>query len=117
MKQIEIILQPAKMEKVIDRINRYWVEEEQPRGVSIENIMGYGNQRGLVRMYRGVVEGTNIIPKTRLDIVVADNEVERIVEIISDVCWEGKFGDGKIFIRNCVDAYRIRTSEHGDQAL
>ncbi|BBF44871.1 nitrogen regulatory protein P-II [Lachnospiraceae bacterium KM106-2] len=117
MKEIEIILKPEKMDITIDRINRFWIEEEDAKGVSTENIMGYGNQKGNVRLYRGVVEGSNMLLKCKLDIVVPDDQVDRIIEIVSDTCREGKYGDGKIFIQDCEEAYRIRTGESGDDAL
>ncbi|MDR1764750.1 MAG: P-II family nitrogen regulator [Lachnospiraceae bacterium] len=117
MKQISVIINPSRLEDLKNRINRYWIEEVDPKGVSITGIMGYGNQKGHVRVYRGIVSTSTVLPKTLVEVVVPDSEVERMIEIVTDACRTGEIGDGKIFVQDVVDAVRIRTGERGDGAL
>lgn len=112
MKMIQVILKPEKLE-----VLKQALEEVNANGLNITSIMGCGNQKGYIRMYRGVKQSVNILPKIKMDIVVADEEAEDIISVIMDTLADGSYGDGKIFIRSVEEAVRVRTGETGEKAL
>ncbi|MDO4554902.1 MAG: P-II family nitrogen regulator [Lachnospiraceae bacterium] len=112
MKMVQVVLKPEKLE-----ILKQALEENDAKGLNVTSIMGCGNQKGYIRMYRGVKQSVNILPKIKLDIVVADNEVEKVVDIVMDALADGSYGDGKIFIRSVEEVVRVRTGETGVGAL
>lgn len=112
MKMIQVVLKPERLE-----VLKQALEEADAKGMNITSIMGCGNQKGYIRMYRGVRQSVNILPKIKMDIVVSDDETERIIGVIMDVLADGSYGDGKIFIRSVEEAVRVRTGETGVKAL
>lgn len=112
MKMIEAIIRQNKMNEVLDELSRH-----QIYGVTVTQVMGCGLQMGKTQFYRGNEYTINLHPKTKLEIVVKDTWVDEVVEAIIKVAKTGEIGDGKIFIRNVEDAYRIRTGERGEDAL
>ncbi len=112
MKKLEIIVKPEKLDdlKVI-------LDECKANGVMVSNIMGYGTQKGFKRIYRGNEYFVNLLPKIKVETVVADDLAEVIVEKITKEIATGYIGDGKIFIYNVEDAVRVRTGERGAEAL
>lgn len=112
MKKIECIIRPEKLEEVKDALNQLGI-----KGMTVSQVMGCGLQKGKTEYYRGVEININLLPKIKLELIVKDNEVDRIVDIIIKVARSGKIGDGKIFIYNVEDAVRIRTGEKGESAI
>jgi len=112
MKKIEAIIRPFKLEKVKEALM-----EEGIHGLTISEVRGYGRQKGHTETYRGSEYQIEFIPKIKIEIVVDDSVVEKIIESIISTANTGQVGDGKIFISNIEDAIRIRTKESGTDAL
>lgn len=112
MKKIEAIIRPGKMTEVLDELNKMKVF-----GITVTQVMGCGKQLGRTQYYRGQKYTVNLLPKTKIEIVVNDNYVDEIVEAIIRVTRTGEIGDGKIFIYNTEDSLRIRTGDRGEDAL
>ena len=112
MKKLEIIIKPEKLEDL-----KAILDESEVNGLNIVNIMGYGNQKGIVKKYRGAEYKTNLLPKIKVETVVTQEKAEALVEKIVKEINTGNYGDGKIFVYEVEDAVRIRTGERGEQAL
>ncbi len=112
MKKIEAIIRPFKLEAVKDALL-----EEGVKGITISEVRGYGRQKGHTETYRGSEYQIEFIPKTKVEIIVVDEQVDKIVDTIIKVASSEKIGDGKIFISNIEDVIRIRTGESGVDAL
>ena len=112
MKKLEIVIQPEKLEDL-----KSILDENQVNGLMISNIMGYGNQKGHKKVYRGAEYNVNLLPKVKVETVV-DSEIanDLIDKIVSEIS-TGTYGDGKIFVYDVEDAVRIRTGERGSDAL
>ena len=112
MKRIEAYIRLNKLEQVKEAL-----EEIGIRGMSVEQIRGYGRQLGRTDKYRGSTYAVNLLPKQKIEIVVKDDEVEEAIEAIIKVSQTGEIGDGKIFVSEVIDAIRVRTGERGDSAI
>lgn len=112
MKKLEIIVRPEKLENL-----KTILEGCNVNGVMISNVMGYGNQKGYTQMYRGTAYTVNLLPKMKVETVVAEETAEEIIEKVVKEITTGTYGDGKIFIYDVQDAVRIRTGERGETAL
>lgn len=112
MKKLEMVIKPEKLESL-----KSILDDSQASGVMITNIMGYGNQKGFTRMYRGTTYAVNLLPKVKVETVVSDDAVEDIIEKVTKAISTGNYGDGKIFVYDVADAVRIRTGERGEDAL
>lgn len=112
MKRVEAIIRPHKLEEV-----REALLEKGIKGMTIEEVKGFGRQKGHSEVYRGSEYKIDFLPKVRLEVVVPDQMLDEVVTTISDVARTGQVGDGKIFISTIDDAIRIRTKESGDLAL
>ncbi len=112
MKKIEAIIRPFKLEAVKDALL-----EEGVKGITISEVRGYGRQKGHTETYRGSEYQIEFIPKTKIEIIVVDEQVDKIVDTIVKVASSEQIGDGKIFISNIEDVIRIRTGESGVDAL
>ena len=112
MKKIEAIIRPERLEELKDAFLGVNVH-----GLTVSQIQGCGNQHGWTEYYRGTEVIMNMVPKIKVEIVVADERLERAIEIIQETVRTGEVGDGKIFIFPVEDAIRIRTGERGDAAL
>jgi nitrogen regulatory protein PII len=112
MKKIEAIIRPFKLEDVKEALL-----EEGVRGLTISEVRGYGRQKGHTETYRGSEYRIEFVPKIKIEVVVDDSKVEKIVDSILKTAKTGQVGDGKIFIHNIADAVRIRTDESGKDAL
>lgn len=112
MKKIEAIIRPEKLESL-----RRALEQVGCSGLMISEIEGHGKQKGVVQQWRGERYKVELLPKLKLEIVVKDQDVERITKTIIDNTKTGEIGDGKIFIYNIENAIRIRTGEKGEPAL
>lgn len=112
MKLIIALIKPFKLEDV-----RMALTEIGVQGLMVSEVKGYGRQSGHTEIYRGAEYVVNFVPKVKLEIVAADDRIEKIVETIAATARTGKIGDGKIFIANIEQAMRVRTGETGDDAL
>ena len=112
MKKLEIIIKPEKLEDL-----RAILDENEVNGMNIVNTMGYGNQKGIVKKYRGAEYKVNLLPKIKVETVVTDEKAEILIDRIVEEIKTGNYGDGKIFVLDVEDAVRIRTGEHGTEAL
>ena len=112
MKKIEAIIRPFKLEDV-----KAALIEEGIRGLTISEVRGYGRQKGHTETYRGSEYRIEFVPKIKIEVIVEDSNVEKIVEAILRTAKTGQVGDGKIFIYNVDDTVRIRTDESGKAAL
>ena len=112
MKLVIAIIKPFKLEDVRDALTAIGV-----RGMTITEVKGYGRQKGHTEIYRGAEYAVNFLPKIRIEIVVATDEADRVVEAISAAAKTGQIGDGKIFVAPIEQAVRIRTGETDAGAL
>jgi len=112
MKKIEAIIKPFKLDDVKEAIS-----EIGNFGMTISEVKGFGRQKGHTELYRGAEYVIDFLPKLKIEIVVDDELVDKVVEAIATAARTGKVGDGKIFIIPVEDAIRIRTGERGDAAI
>ncbi len=112
MKKIEAIIRPFKIDDVREALSEIGV-----RGLTLTEVKGYGRQKGHTEVYRGSEYQIDFLPKLKLEIVVADDSADKVVDTIIKSARTGQVGDGKIFIYDVTDAVRIRTEESGETAL
>ena len=112
MKLIIAVIQPFKLEEVRAALTDLGIQ-----GLMVSEIQGYGRQSGHTEIYRGAEYTVNFVPKIKLEIVVADETVTKVVDTISSTAKTGKIGDGKIFVTSVESALRIRTDETGEDAI
>ena len=112
MKKIEAIIRPHLLENVKDALQSLGVQ-----GMTISEVRGFGRQKGHTEMYRGSEYKVEFVPKIKLELVLDDEVIEGALDAIAKAARTGKFGDGKIFVFTVEDAIRIRTGEHGEQAV
>lgn len=112
MKKIEAIIKPFKLDDVKDALNKIGVN-----GMTINEVKGFGRQRGHKEIYRGAEYQIDFVPKVKIDVVVDSSLVDQVVEAISRSANTGKIGDGKIFVLPVDEAVRIRTGETGESAI
>ena len=112
MKMIVAYIKPFKLDEVKAAIQEIGIS-----GMSVTEVKGFGRQKGHTELYRGSEYHTDFIPKVKLEIVVADELVEKAVSVIADKGRTGKIGDGKIFVLTVESALRIRTGETGKEVL
>jgi len=112
MKKLEIIIRAEKMESLKQALDEIGI-----KGMTVVAVMGCGNQKGRLEIYRGTEITLNLLHKLKIEIVIADDLVDKVVKKTRDVVGTGKVGDGKIFIFNVENAIRIRTGEEGDAAI
>jgi nitrogen regulatory protein P-II 1 len=112
MKKIEAIIRPFKLDEVKEAL-----VEEGIKGLTISEVRGYGRQKGHTETYRGSEYQIEFIPKIKIEVVVDDPLVEKVVDAILKTAKTGQVGDGKIFISEIQEVIRIRTEESGNQAL
>ena len=112
MTKVEAIIQPAKLEAVKNALHEIGVE-----GMTVLDARGHGRQKGHTESYRGREYQVDLIPKVKLEMVLADSMVDKVVQAIANSARTGKIGDGKIFLTRIDDAIRIRNDERGEHAL
>ena len=112
MKLIKAIIKPFKLEEVKDALSEIGVE-----GMTVSEVKGFGRQKGHTELYRGAEYVIDFLPKIKLDIIVSDKMVRKVIEAISAAAHTGKIGDGKIFVSSIDQAIRIRTGEKGNEAI
>lgn len=112
MKKIEAILKPFKLDTVKNALNELGI-----KGMTVSEVKGYGRQKGHTEIYRGAEYVIDFVPKIRIDIVVDDDMVDKVVETIMNAARTGKIGDGKIFVQPVEQVIRVRTGETGSEAV
>lgn len=112
MKMIIAIIQPNRLEDVIEELYKHDINL-----ITVSEVMGHGRQKGITEVYRGVKEMGNLLRKIRLDIAVNDDYVETTISAILKGAKSGKLGDGKIFVLDLDQCIRIRTEEKGPDAI
>lgn len=112
MKKIEAIIKPFKLDEVKEALNTIGVQ-----GMTVTEVKGFGRQKGHVELYRGAEYDISFIPKVKLDVVVAEGMVDKVVDTIKEKAKSGKIGDGKIFVSSLEQIVRIRTGETGESAI
>lgn len=112
MKRVEAIVRIFKLEDVKNALSAKGI-----CGMTITDVKGFGRQKGHTEMYRGTEYKVDFVPKAKIDVVVADESLQLVLETIMRTAQTGQIGDGKIFVSDLTDAIRIRTGETGEQAI
>jgi nitrogen regulatory protein PII len=112
MKMITAIIKPFRLDDVRDALNQIGIS-----GMTVEEVKGYGRQKGHTELYRGAEYVVEFQPKVRLQLAISDDRVEAAIEAICKAANTGKIGDGKIFVSALEQSIRIRTGETGNDAL
>jgi len=112
MKKVETIIKPFKLEEVKEGLAAVGVQ-----GMTVSEVKGFGRQKGHSEIYRGAEYTIDFVPKVKMEIVVDDAVVDKVVDVILTEAKTGNIGDGKIFILPVENAYRIRTGEQGKDAI
>ena len=112
MKLITAIVKPFKLDDVREALTDIGVS-----GVTVTEVKGFGRQKGHTELYRGAEYVVDFLPKAKIEVALADGQVEQAVEVILKAANTGKIGDGKVFVSNLEQVIRIRTGETGEEAL
>src|ERR1035438_3896830 len=112
MKKIEAVIQPYKLDDVKEALLKIGVE-----GITVSEVRGHGRQKGHTEVYRGAEYKVDLLPKIKLEVVVAAERVNQIIETLAAAARSGKIGDGKIFVSSMEEAIRIRNGDWGETAL
>lgn len=112
MKLITAVIKPFKLDAVREALSDIGVQ-----GITVTEVKGFGRQKGHTELYRGAEYVVDFLPKTKLEVAVADGQLDSVVESISKAAHSGKIGDGKIFVTELEQVIRIRTGEAGEDAL
>lgn len=112
MKLVTAIIKPFKLDDVRSALSQIGVQ-----GVTVTEVKGFGRQKGHTELYRGAEYVVDFLPKVKLEIAVAEGDVERAIEAIINTANSGKIGDGKIFVSSLEQVIRIRTGETGEEAI
>lgn len=112
MKMVEAIVKPFKLDEVKEALTKAGIQ-----GMTVEEVKGFGRQKGHTELYRGAEYTVDFLPKVKIQILVPDDKVGTVVETITNSAKTGKIGDGKIFVRAVEEVIRIRTGERGPEAI
>lgn len=112
MKLIKAIIKPFKLDDVREALSEIGVT-----GITVSEVKGFGRQKGHTELYRGAEYVVDFLPKVKIETVVDDDAVDKVIDAIRSAANTGKIGDGKIFVLNVEQAVRIRTGESGSEAL
>jgi nitrogen regulatory protein PII len=112
MKKIEAIIKPFKLDEVKDALNAIGIH-----GMTVTEVKGFGRQKGHVEVYRGTEYEVSFLPKIKIEVVVPDSIIEKVITTIIEKAKTGNIGDGKIFLYSLEDVIRIRTGEKGEAAI
>ena len=112
MKLVQAVIKPFKLDDVRDALAKVGIE-----GLTVTEAKGFGRQKGHTEVYRGAEYEVDLLPKTLLEVVVRDDQLEAVVGTIADTAQTGKIGDGKIFVFEVEQVIRIRTGEEGEAAI
>ena len=112
MKKIEAIIQPFKLEPVKEALHALSVQ-----GMTVSEVKGFGVQKGIREVYRGMEYQVDLLPKVKIEMVVSDERSQEVVQTVVTSARTGKIGDGKVFVYDVAEAIRIRNDDRGDGAL
>ena len=112
MKKVEAVIKPFKLDEVKNALSQVGVQ-----GLTVTEVRGFGRQKGHKEQYRGAEYTVDLVPKVKIEVVVADGSVQQVVDAITKAARTGEIGDGKIFVSNLEQVVRIRTGEKGEQAV
>jgi nitrogen regulatory protein P-II 1 len=112
MKKVEAIIKPFKLDEVKEALSNIGSQ-----GLTVTEVKGFGRQKGHTELYRGAEYVVDFLPKVKLEIIVTDDNVAKVVEAIESAAKTGRIGDGKIFVLPVEEVVRIRTGERGGEAL
>ena len=112
MKLVTAIIKPFKLDDVRESLSEIGVQ-----GITVTEVKGFGRQKGHTELYRGAEYVVDFLPKVKIDVAIADDQLDRVIEAISKAANTGKIGDGKIFVVSLEQAIRIRTGETGTDAI
>ncbi len=112
MKMVEAIVKPFKLDEVKEALTKAGVQ-----GMTVEEVKGFGRQKGHTELYRGAEYSVDFLPKVKIQILVGDDKAAEVVQLITDAAKTGKIGDGKIFVTSVEEVIRIRTGEKGVDAI
>jgi nitrogen regulatory protein P-II 2 len=112
MKFISAIIKPFKLDEVRESLSAIGVQ-----GITVTEVKGFGRQKGHTELYRGAEYVVDFLPKVKIEIAISDEILDQVVDAIEKAAATGKIGDGKIFVFNLEQVYRIRTGETGAEAL
>lgn len=112
MKKIEAIIRPEKLDTIVEKLS----ELTYP-GMTISDVRGHGKQMGVTHRWRGAEYRVKYLPKIKIEIVVLDEDVSRVVSTIVNAARTGSIGDGKVFVYDIEEAVRVRTGENGIRAI
>jgi nitrogen regulatory protein P-II 1 len=112
MKKVDAIVKPFKLDEVKDKLNEIGVQ-----GITVTEVKGFGRQKGHTELYRGAEYVVDFLPKLKMEIVVADDQLKEVINALMKAAQTGQIGDGKIFVSDLEDVIRIRTGERGKEAI
>ena len=112
MKMVEAIVKPFKLDEIKESLTKSGVQ-----GMTVEEVKGFGRQKGHTELYRGAEYSVDFLPKVKIEILVPDDKAATVVELITESARTGKIGDGKIFVTSIEEVIRIRTGEKGEDAI
>ena len=112
MKKIEAIIKPFKLDEVKEALHDVGIQ-----GITVLEAKGFGGQKGHTELYRGAEYVVDFLPEVKIEVVIEDSLLERVVDAIQNAAQTGRIGDGKIFISTIDEAIRIRTGERGAEAV
>lgn len=112
MKKVEAIIKPFKLEEVKDSLAAAGVQ-----GITVSEVKGFGRQKGHTELYRGAEYIVDFLPKVKIEVVVTDDDVDKVTEAIQSAAKTDRIGDGKIFVLPMQEVIRIRTGETGSEAI
>jgi nitrogen regulatory protein P-II 1 len=112
VKKIEAVIKPFKLDEVKSALLAIGVQ-----GMTVAEVRGFGRQKGHTELYRGAEYVVDLLPKVKLEVVVGDDQADKVVATIRDAASTGRIGDGKVFVSEALDAVRIRTGERGEAAV
>ena len=112
MKFVSAIIKPFKLDEVREALSAIGVQ-----GITVTEVKGFGRQKGHTELYRGAEYLVDFLPKVKLEVAIADEMLDQVIEVIEKSATTGKIGDGKIFVFELEQVYRIRTGETGHEAL
>jgi nitrogen regulatory protein P-II 2 len=112
MKLVTAVVKPFKLDDVREALSDIGVQ-----GITVTEVKGFGRQKGHTELYRGAEYVVDFLPKVKIEVAVADNAVDQVIEVITKSANTGKIGDGKIFVSTLEQVIRIRTGETGEDAI
>jgi nitrogen regulatory protein P-II 1 len=112
MKMVEAIVKPFKLDEVKEALTKADIQ-----GMTVEEVKGFGRQKGHTELYRGAEYSVDFLPKVKIQILCPDDKALRVVQLITESARTGKIGDGKIFVTDIEEVIRIRTGEKGPDAI